>query len=66
MVKFSPDDKRCAVGGQDGRITVYDVEPTFRKASVIKKSFSTITSIDFSYSKVPEKNGQYLMINNQA
>ena len=48
------------MGGQDGRIKVYDVESNFRKASVIKKSLSTITSIDFS------ENSQYFMINNEA
>jgi WD40 repeat protein len=31
-IRFSPDNRTCAVGGQDGRIKVYDVESSFRKA----------------------------------
>jgi WD40 repeat protein len=48
VIKFSPDDTLCAVGGNDGRIKVYDVKSKFRKSIVIKKNTCAITHLDFS------------------
>lgn len=60
VITFSPDNKLCAVGGEDGRIKLYNVDSKFRTSKVIKKSTSPITAIDF------EKNGKYFMTNNKA
>lgn len=60
VIKFSPDDSICAVGGHDGRIRLYDVKSKFRKAKVIKKNTSSVTHIDFS------ADGQFLMTNSES
>ena len=36
VIRFSPDDKWCAVGGEDGSIKVYDVRSRFKKAMTIR------------------------------
>ena len=58
IIKFSPDNAICAVGGHDGRLRLYDVTSRFRKAKVIKKNTSAVTHLDFS------KDGQFMMTNN--
>jgi microtubule-associated protein-like 1/2 len=60
VIKFSPDDRWCAVGGEDGVIKLYDVFQKFKKCHVIRKSKTAITHLDFS------KCGSYLMANNKA
>ena len=49
VIKFSPDDQTCAVGGKDGRVKLYQVASKFRKAKVIKKNTCAVTNIDFSH-----------------
>ncbi len=48
VIKFSPDDTMCAVGGNDGRVKIYDVKSKFRKAIVIKKNTLAVIHLDFS------------------
>lgn len=60
VIRFSPDDSICAVGGEDGRVRLYDVKSKFRKAKVIKKNTSPVTHLDFS------ADGAYLMTNSSA
>jgi len=69
-IRFSPDNKICAVGGQDGSLRLYDVASKFRRAkqcppnkgynAIRKKSTSAVIHLDFS------KDGKVLMINNAA
>lgn len=37
----------CAVGGADGFVKIYDIKSKFKKFTMIKKSNSAITHIDF-------------------
>jgi len=57
VIKFSPDNSICAVGGHDGRVRLYQVKTQFRKAKWIKKNTSAITHLDFS------ADSKYLMTN---
>ena len=66
-IKFSPDNKICAVGDQDGHIRLYDVNSKFRRAKICpgsksfhKKNSTAVTAIDFS------KDGSRLMTNNRS
>lgn len=47
-IKFSPDDKICAIGGQDQTIMTYDVLNQFKPKQKLKGSSQTIWHMDFS------------------
>jgi WD40 repeat protein len=48
VVKFSPDNNWCAVGGSDGLVMVYAVKRHFELEFTLQKHQGPVTSIDWS------------------
>jgi len=56
-IKFSPDDKICAIGSHDNKIYLYKTKNWKKKSRPLNKHSSYITHIDFSM------DGKYLHSN---
>ena len=62
VIKFSPDDSLCAVGGKDGTIKIYDAISNFKRTRtkvIIEDNHSSkaITDLEFIL------NRMYLIVN---
>ncbi|XP_078613343.1 echinoderm microtubule-associated protein-like 6 isoform X1 [Branchiostoma floridae x Branchiostoma japonicum] len=56
-LKYSPNGERLAVGSNDNRVDIYDVDDGYKKIGECKKSSSYITHLDWS------TDSQYIVTN---